>query len=78
MVFRTLWQDANGNRNVPYLNWNGDRWILNFNLLDNDWNSNDRLVRPRKSLISTLFYKRVWFFKHGNACKLKAKILQSV
>ena len=38
-----------GNLNVPYLNWNGDRWKLYFNWLDNDWNADDRLVR-RNSL----------------------------
>jgi hypothetical protein len=41
-----LWQDEDGNRIVPYLYWNGDRWVLNFNYLGNDyWNANDRLVR---------------------------------
>jgi len=64
MACRTEWRNLDSNRNVPYLNWNGDRWILNFNWLDNDFNSNDRLVRPRNLLISTpSFYKRVWFFK---------------
>ena len=49
------WQNRDGNRNVPYLNWNGDQWILNFNWLENDWNSNDRLVSPRNSLVPTLY-----------------------
>lgn len=48
----TVWVDSKRNRNVPYLNWDGKRWILNFNWLDNDFNSNDRLVRPRNSLHS--------------------------
>jgi len=44
-VSRTLvWQDSNGNRNVPYLNWNGKRWNLNWNWLDNDLNQNGRLA----------------------------------
>ena len=38
------WVNPNGNLYVPYLNWNGDEWYLNFNRLDNDWNDNDRLV----------------------------------
>ncbi len=37
--------NSDGNLNVPYLNWNGDRWILNFNRLDNDWNGHSRLAR---------------------------------
>jgi len=42
MIFRTLvWQDRNGNRNVPYLNWNGKQWYSNYNWLDNDWNDNN-------------------------------------
>ena len=46
----TKWRDADGHVYVPYLYWNGDRWYLNFNWLDNDFNGNDRLVRPRNSL----------------------------
>jgi len=41
----TGWQDSDGNRQVPYLNWNGDRWYLNWNWLENDFNQNFRLVR---------------------------------
>jgi hypothetical protein len=37
-------RNSNGNLYVPYLNWNGDEWYLNFNRLDNDWNDNDHLV----------------------------------
>ena len=44
----SVWVDLGGNRNVPYLNWNGNRWYLNFNWLDNDFNRNDRLVRSSK------------------------------
>ena len=53
MACRTEWRNLDGNRNVPYLNWNDGRWILNFNWLGKDFNSNDRLVRPRNVLIST-------------------------
>jgi len=52
----TLWHDSNGNRNVPYLNWNGDKWCLSWIWLDDDnWNSNDRLVRPRCYLSSPAY-----------------------
>ena len=44
MVSCILWRNPNGNRYVPYLYWNDDRWYLNFNWLDNDWNDNDRLA----------------------------------
>lgn len=65
MAFRTLvWQDSNGNRNVPYLNWNDGRWYLNFNWLENDWNSNDRLLRSRKSLCSLPIFWGEFIFQH--------------
>ena len=35
-----IWRGSNGNLNVPYLNWNDKRWILNWNWLENDWNDN--------------------------------------
>lgn len=44
MIHCDFLRNRNGNLYVPYLNWNGDRWTLNFNRLDNNWNSNDRLV----------------------------------
>ena len=44
----TKWRNPDGNRNVAYLNWNGKQWYLNFNWLENDWNSNDRLPRLRE------------------------------
>ncbi len=44
----TVWQDSRGVRDVPYLDWNGDQWILNFNWLDDDFRSSGRLVRPRR------------------------------
>ncbi|MBI4086347.1 MAG: hypothetical protein HY433_03875 [Candidatus Liptonbacteria bacterium] len=66
MVPCIIWRDANGNRNVVYLNRNGERWILNFNWLRNDFNSNDRLVRPRNSLRSPRFYRGVSFWSSLN------------
>lgn len=61
------WRNPDGNLNVAYLNWNGGQWVLSFNWLENDWNSNDRLPRPRNflyfsppkagfSLLSCLFH----------------------
>lgn len=44
MVNYIFLRSSGGNLNVPYLNWNDDAWVLNFNWLDNDWNENDRLV----------------------------------
>jgi hypothetical protein len=42
--------NSNGNRNVAYLDWNGNRWILNWNWLENDFDGDDLLVRARNSL----------------------------
>ena len=40
----------NRNLNVPYLYENGDKVVLNWNWLDNDWNSNNPALRFRNSL----------------------------
>ena len=34
----SVWQNRNGNRNVPYLNRNGSKRNLNLNWIENDWN----------------------------------------
>jgi len=34
-------RNRNGNLNVPYLYENGDKVVLNWNWLDNDWNDNN-------------------------------------
>jgi hypothetical protein len=43
--------DRNGNRHVAYFNWNdkASEWVLNFYWADtdNNFNSNDRFLRPR-------------------------------
>jgi hypothetical protein len=44
MIFRTIVVNSNGNRNYPYLNQNGKRWYLNWNWIDNDFNSNGRIA----------------------------------
>lgn len=37
-------RNANGNWNVPYVNWNGSTLNRNANWLSNDWNANERVV----------------------------------
>lgn len=49
-------RDPNGNRNVAYLYWNDERWYLNFNWLDNNFNRNYQLTRCQ-SLHTTLLVK---------------------
>ncbi|MBI4086346.1 MAG: hypothetical protein HY433_03870 [Candidatus Liptonbacteria bacterium] len=44
----TVWRGAGGSRIVVYLHRDGERWILNFDWLRDDFDSGDRLVRPRK------------------------------
>ena len=43
-AFRTIVVNDDGNRNVPYANRNGKRWNRNWNWLDNDFNSNERIA----------------------------------
>jgi hypothetical protein len=50
----SVWTNADGNRNVPYLNVNDDKRKLNLNWLDNDWNANYRFLAVRKYFISRL------------------------
>lgn len=58
----TVWRDSVGYRGVPYLGWNGDKWCLNWNWLENDWNDNDRLIRLHNSLLSPSLVCGVEFF----------------
>lgn len=44
----TVWQDPDGSRGVPCLDWSGDRWCLSFRWFDFGWGSDDRLVRLRE------------------------------
>ena len=44
----TVWGDSYGYRHVAYLNFNGERWCLHFDGLAYDFDSYDRLPRPRK------------------------------
>lgn len=52
MIFCIILLDDNRNRHVAYFNWNGKRWVLNFNWLDNNFNDDDRFVRPRYYLLT--------------------------
>ena len=68
VILCIILRDSDGNLNVPYLYWNGDRWVLNFNWLRNDFNDNDRLARVVSySLRSPLIYiGGVSFFSDAN------------
>ena len=44
----TVWRGSGGDRYVPCLRWDGDRWCLHFGWLRVGWDSNDRLVCLRK------------------------------
>ena len=48
----SVWRNWNGDRNVPYLNRNGDRRNLNLNYFSNRWNEDCRFAAVRKSLYS--------------------------
>jgi len=49
-------RDIDGNLNVPYLYENGDKVVLNWNWLDNDWDSNNPALRFATFFISPLAY----------------------
>src|SRR3989344_4142449 len=44
----TKWRGLDSRRYVPCLYWDGDRWVLDFHWLDDDFYSDVCLVRPRK------------------------------
>ena len=44
----TIWQSADGYRDVSYLRWDGGRWCLSFFWLVLVWDSGFRFVRLRK------------------------------
>lgn len=48
----TFVRNRNGNLNVPYLNDDGDKVVLNWNWLDNNWNDNNPAGRFATLLIS--------------------------
>ena len=44
----TKWRRSGGGRDVPYLNWRGGEWILNFDWLASRWGDGLRLLRIRE------------------------------
>ena len=46
----SVWRNWYGNRNVAYLDSNDDRRNLDLDWFEDNWNSNDRLLRPCYSL----------------------------
>ena len=53
MTFCILVRNRDGNLNVPYLYENGDKVVMNWNWLDNDWNNDNPALR-----FATLFISR--------------------
>ena len=66
VIYCIILRDSDGNLNVPYLNWNGDRWVLNFNWLDNDFNDNDRLARGYSLYSPPIYIGGVSFLREAN------------
>jgi len=44
----TCWRGPDGDLYVPGLCWDGKRWYLDWDWMDYNWNSDDRLVRVCK------------------------------
>jgi len=40
-------RNPDNTENVAYVNWDGNRWVQNWNWLDNDFNGNCRLLRRK-------------------------------
>ena len=57
----SVWQNPNGNRNVPYLNRNGAKRNLNLNWIENDWSGIYRFAAVRKSFHFPARLRRVYF-----------------
>ncbi len=49
-------QNRNGNLNVPYLYENGGKVVVNWNWLDNNWNSNNPALRFGNSFHFSLVF----------------------
>ena len=56
MASYTLVQNDDGNLYVPYLNDDGDKVVVNWNRLDNDWNDNNPAGRLATLIISLLTF----------------------
>ncbi len=61
--FARIVRNRNGNLSAPYLYENGDKVVLNWNYLDNNWNSNNPGLRHANRSFSSGFYWRVLFCK---------------
>ena len=48
----SVWQNANGNRNVACLNRDASKRNLNLNWVENDWNEICRFAAVRNSLLT--------------------------
>jgi len=63
MAIAQLKRHPDNSENVYYVYWNDNRWIKNYNWLDNDFNENYRVLR-RKFFCSPLaFFRGVLFCK---------------
>jgi hypothetical protein len=62
------YRNANGNLYVRYLYWNGDRWVWNYNWLDNDWNDNNPAAVSAILSFPSLSFREDWVL----SCKLAA------
>ncbi len=59
----TIWRSQGGDRRVPFLDWDGDRWSLGFGWLGGGWSGCGRLLRPRKSFyFSPVFWRGSFLF----------------
>ena len=56
-------QNRDGNLNVPYLYENGDKVVLNWNWIDNDWNGNNPALRHATRSFLPSFGGGVLFYK---------------
>lgn len=58
----SAFRNSSGNWNVPYGNWDGDKWKRNGNWPRNDWNSDNRVVLldNQQMKIKTPYYYEVF------------------
>lgn len=61
VVFRMMLRNRDGNANVPNAKWDGGRFDRNANWLDNDWDSNDRVVL----LVNLLNFRSALYYSRG-------------
>ena len=61
MAVAQLKRHPDNSENVYYVYWNDNRWVKNWNWLDNDFNENYRVLR-RKSFCSPLAFSEEFYF----------------